>query len=47
MEFIKLREKSDIIQDAAVWFSQKWDISKEAYIESMHQMMEGIGVIPQ
>ena len=47
MEFIKLREKSDFIQDAAVWFSQKWDIPKEAYIESMFQMMEGIGAVSQ
>ncbi len=34
-ELITLREKPEIMNDAALWFHSKWGVPKEAYLECM------------
>ena len=34
-EIINLLEKQDLKEEAANWFSSKWSVPKEAYLESM------------
>ena len=34
-EYITLRERPEIKDDAAKWFSSKWSVPKEAYLECM------------
>lgn len=36
---IKIREHEELIEQAADWFHQKWNIPREAYIESMEDCL--------
>ena len=40
-EFITLREKPQIAETAAAWFSSKWRAPKEAYMECMSAYLGG------
>ena len=39
--YIALAEKPDIKESAAEWFSKKWGIPKEAYLECMESYLKG------
>lgn len=47
MNLIKLRENSSLKDKAAQWFSQKWNISFEEYMESITQCIEKKSGVPQ
>ncbi len=47
MKILKLRENKDMAYKAAEWFHNKWDISLNAYIESIHECLKGDKSIPQ
>lgn len=47
MEIIKIREHSEMIDEASSWFSVRWKIPKEAYEESMHVCANKSSGIPQ
>lgn len=32
-----LKNKPNLIDDAALWFHLKWDVPQEAYLESMNE----------
>lgn len=36
---IKIREHEELIEQAADWFHQKWNIPREAYVESMEDCL--------
>ena len=38
-EYITLRERPEIKDDAAKWFSSKWGVPKEAYLECMEDYL--------
>ena len=40
-QYITLREKPEIMQAAAVWFSQKWRVPTEAYLSCMSDYLHG------
>ena len=40
-KFIDLREKPQIAETAAAWFSSKWRVPKEAYMECMSAYLGG------
>ena len=40
-KFIDLREKPQIAETAAAWFSSKWRVPKEAYMECMRAYLDG------
>ncbi|MBO4453391.1 MAG: GNAT family N-acetyltransferase [Clostridia bacterium] len=40
-EFITLRERPDLAETAAEWFSSKWGVPKEAYLECMRDYLSG------
>lgn len=42
---LKIQQNSTLIDKAASWFSEKWNISKQEYIESMKQCVKNS--IPQ
>ncbi len=39
-EYITLREKPEIAESAAEWFSKKWNIPKAAYLKEMKAYLE-------
>ena len=39
LRFITLREKPEIINEAALWFNSKWGVPKEAYLECMESYL--------
>ncbi len=41
LRFITLREKPEIINEAALWFNSKWGVPKEAYLECMESYLKG------
>ncbi len=41
LSFITLREKPEIINEAALWFNSKWGVPKEAYLECMESYLSG------
>ena len=41
LSFITLREKPEIINEAALWFNSKWGVPKEAYLECMENYLKG------
>lgn len=47
MNLVKLRENSSLKDTAAQWFSQKWNISFEEYMESITQCIEKKSGVPQ
>ena len=40
LEFITLRERPELMRSAAEWFSSKWGVPVEAYIECMEAYLE-------
>ena len=45
--FTKLRDNPKYLEKAISWFSQKWNISKEAYRESLQKCVDNRTGIPQ
>ena len=39
-QYITLREKTELMDKAAVWFNSKWGVPKEAYLESMEAYLK-------
>ncbi len=39
--FINLRERPELMRPAAEWFSSKWGVPVEAYIECMEAYLDG------
>ncbi len=39
--YITLREKPEIMNEAALWFNSKWGVPKEAYLECMQAYLSG------
>lgn len=39
---VRLRERRDLKEKAAEWFSSKWDIPKEAYLESIEKSFSAV-----
>lgn len=36
LKFITVKERPEIVKEAASWFNSKWDVPKEAYLECMN-----------
>ena len=41
LKFLTLREKPELMEPAAEWFSSKWSVSKEAYIREIKAYLDG------
>ena len=46
-EMIDLRQAPDRISEAAAWFSQKWSVPEQAYIDSMEASLQPGAVVPR
>ncbi len=46
-EIISLLDRQDLKEEAATWFSSKWSVQKEAYLESMEECFTGESPVPQ
>lgn len=46
-EIIKIRENENMIDECATWFSGKWEIPKQAYLDSMNECIENKNAVPQ
>ncbi len=46
-KIIKIIDRPDLIERAAAWFHEKWEIPKEAYLSSMQECLEKKGAVPQ
>ena len=46
-EIINLIDRQDLKEEAANWFSSKWSVPKEAYLESMEECFKGENSVPQ
>lgn len=46
-ETVDLRTAPNRIPEAAVWFSQKWGIPEQAYLDSMEDSLEPGAVVPR
>lgn len=44
---MNLRERPELLGQAADWFHAKWSIPLEAYQESMEQCIKGVDPVPQ
>ncbi len=44
---IKIQDHKELVSSAAEWFHQKWDIPKEAYVQSMEECLRGTSHVPQ
>lgn len=38
-QYVTLREKSELMLDAALWFNSKWGVPTEAYLECMNDYL--------
>lgn len=47
MGLILLRERPELLEQAAQWFHEKWGIPLEAYLESMTECLKGTAPVPQ
>lgn len=47
VKIIALRDKKEMLPQAARWFHEKWGIPEEAYRESMEACLRGEGPVPQ
>ena len=47
MTIVKIRDRRDLADAAALWFSSKWSIPLQAYEESMAACLEGKCPVPQ
>ena len=41
MEFVSLMERPELKNQAAIWFSDKWKVPKEAYLACMDEFLTG------
>ena len=41
LKYITLRQKPEIMDEAAQWFNSKWGVPKEAYLECMKEYLSG------
>ena len=41
LKYITLREKPELMENAALWFNSKWGVPKEAYLECMESYLSG------
>ena len=41
LKYITLRQKPEIMDEAAQWFNSKWGVPKEAYLECMQEYLSG------
>ena len=46
-EIINIIDRQDLKEEAANWFSSKWSVPKEAYLESMEECFKGENSVPQ
>lgn len=46
-KIVKITEEPSLKQKAAEWFSDKWKISAETYLESMDEALRGGSPVPQ
>ena len=47
INIICLRENERLLEESAIWFSEKWNIPIEAYRESIKECIENKTTIPQ
>lgn len=47
MELLKIREHSEMADEAASWFHAKWGVPLEAYRESIGQCLNHAAAVPQ
>lgn len=47
MEIWKIREHSELAEQAAAWFHAKWGVPQEAYRASLQECLQGSGGVPQ
>ncbi len=41
LSFLTLRDKPELLNDAAQWFHEKWNVPAEAYLECMSCYLSG------
>lgn len=46
-DIIKITDRPSLKHQAAEWFSEKWNIPSEAYLESMDEAIHGGKAVPQ
>lgn len=46
-KIVRLVDQPELLEQAAVWFHEKWGIPLEAYRESMEECLLGKGAVPQ
>ena len=46
-EIVLLRERPELVPEAAEWFGHCFGVPESAYLESMEEMLEGRGTVPQ
>ena len=46
-KLVKLRENAEMAEEAAEWFSRRWGIPKEAYLESIGECIKNEAAVPQ
>lgn len=44
---IKIKEHKELVAQASEWFHEKWNIPKEAYMDSMEDCIKDISPVPQ
>lgn len=47
MKIMKLADHPELLDQAATWFAQKWEIPVEAYRDSIQTSIEQAQAIPQ
>ena len=47
IEIIRISEHNDMIDRAATWFSSKWSVPREAYVDSMNESLAGKNPYPE
>lgn len=47
MDFIFLRERPELLEQAAQWFHEKWGVPLEAHLESMKECLKRDTPVPQ
>lgn len=46
-KLIRLIDRPEMKEQAAAWFHEKWNVSLEAYLESMEECLTGENPVPQ
>lgn len=47
MQLVKLQEHPEFIEDMALWFHEKWGVSRSAYLASMKDCLKNQSPVPQ